>query len=339
MASAQPQTEYRPTVAASSEAPRLTFGIFPGLIGTEEGLVGQAPRLRDPARTDEALGRLQAPGRPFLVRGYVLYTGAGRAEYMTPEDLTHYVRGGRRGDCVLCFRPPDGDLDDWERFVRQAVRRYGPHLEALQVAEEPNNPNAAAGGDGGFPRVRQAVVAGVIAAKDEARRQGLNVRVGFNATPSFDPADNFWQGLATRISPAFLDALDYVGLDFFPDVFRPVAPADLRPAVEGVLTHFRNVNLAASGIPASVPVCVTENGWPTGPGRPDERQADVLETVVRAVHGLRAALNITHYEFFALRDPDSSTPAPNIQFGLLRDDYTPKPAFDRFRGLIAELGA
>jgi hypothetical protein len=323
--------------AGSGGVPGLTYGIYPGMTGNE--LVNTGPVPDDPDRTEEALGRLQDGGRPSFVRSYVIYRGAGQTSNQTPADPVRYARAGWCLDYVICYRPADGDLADWTAFVRDVVRRYRPHLDALQVTEEPNNPRAAAGGDGSSPNVRQAVIDGVIAAKDEARRQGYGLKVGFAATPSFHPADDFWPDLAARSNPAFAEALDYVGLDFYPDVFRPVPADQLRAAVEGVLTHFRRVNLAAGGIPAAVPVRVTENGWPTGPGRPPERQAEVLETVVRTVHDLRAALNVTHYEFFLLRDGDSTRPELGYQFGLLRHDYPPKPAFETYRRLIAELGA
>jgi hypothetical protein len=184
----------------------------------------------------------------------------------------------------------------------------------------------------------QALVEGVHAARDEARRLGLPVQVGFNACPAFDPGQIFWREVARIGGPRFARDVDYVGLDFFPDVFRLVAFEQLRPAVEGVLRQFRTVSLAAGGIPASVPIRITENGWPTGPDRPPERQAAVLETIVRTVHDLRGALNITHYEFFSLRDPGGEGGGLR-EFGLLLDDYTAKPAFETYRRLIAELGA
>lgn len=40
-----------------------------------------------------------------------------------------------------------------------------------------------------------------------------------------------------------------------------------------------------------------------------------------------------------LRDADSSNLNIFYHFGLLRDDYTPKPAFEVYCRLIAELGA
>ena len=82
---------------------------------------------------------------------------------------------------------------------------------------------------------------------------------------------------------------------------------------------------------------LSENGWPTSPGRPEETQARVLETVVRTVSDLGAELNVTHWELFALRDADSSGEGLFYHFGVLRDDYSAKPAFGVLRNLIAEL--
>jgi hypothetical protein len=320
-----------------SDPPPMVFGIYPGMTGEE--LVNTGPVSDDPARTEMALAFLQPSGKPFLVRSYVIYRGAGRSTNQTPIDPVRYAQGGRLLDFVVCYRSEDGDLDDWTRFVRAMVRQYGPHLGAFQVTEEPNNPHADTGGDGSSPNVRQALVEGVVAARDEVRKLGLRCQVGFAATPSFNPADDFWTDLASRSTPAFAESLEYVGLDFFPDVFRPVPADQLEAAVEMVPTHFRRVNLAAAGISDRVPVRITENGWPTGPNRPAERQAEVLETVVRTVHRLRGALGITHYESFLLRDGDSDRPEIGHQFGLLRHDYSPKPAFEAYRRLIEDLGA
>jgi hypothetical protein len=66
-------------------------------------------------------------------------------------------------------------------------------------------------------------------------------------------------------------------------------------------------------------------------------QAAVLDTVLRAVHDRRRELNVTHWELFALRDADSTRVNPFHQFGIVRDDYSPKPAFERLRRTCAEL--
>jgi len=318
---------------------KLVFGIFPGITGTENGIYRNAFEAYDPIKTDEALTQLQIPGLPFMVRSYAIYKGNGQVESVTPPDPFRYIHGERQLDYVLCYRSTNGDLNDWTTFIRQTIREHGAQIAALQITEEPNNPDTSTGGDGASPNVRQAIIDGVLAAKDEANKYGLKIAVGFNAAPSFNPADNFWSEIAARSNTAFLNSLDYVGLDFFPDLFRPVAADDLQKAVHGVLHHFRKVNLAAGAIPATVPIRITENGWATTTNRSEERQCAVLETVIRSVHEMRNMLNITHYELFALRDAKENVADELCQFGLLRMDYTPKPAFEMYRKLIKELGS
>jgi hypothetical protein len=63
----------------------------------------------------------------------------------------------------------------------------------------------------------------------------------------------------------------------------------------------RLADLASAGIPASVPIRVAANGWPTGTNplndthRSPSRQAEVIDAVVRTMHRLREELNIPHY--------------------------------------------
>lgn len=319
----------------------LIFGIYPGSSTGSEGAIPRAPD--DPDRIQEALDYLQVGETPLLVRGYLHYTGSLAPVQVglpqTPRAVEQYARSERKLDLVLCFRQPD--LEGWLAFIRQTIHRYRGLLSTLQITEEANVTTVAEV-DGCIPQVREALVQGVIAAKEEIQRAGLDTQVGFSAALSFDPTNDFWPGIAAMGGAPFLKALDYVGLDFFPDVFRPLAPdgsrGDVRSSVAGVLSHFRQVSLASAAIAAACPIHITEHGWPTGPNRSYERQADVLELVIRAIHEHREQLNITHYEHHTLRDADSSSPHLFAQFGLLRDDYCPKPAFERYRHLIAELG-
>ncbi|WP_436529716.1 hypothetical protein [Actinoplanes sp. HUAS TT8] len=349
----------------------LTFGIYPGGLGvTDDDNVTQGPP-EDPEKIKIALDALH----PLLVRGYVHYDDAtyrrltenaqppassgsprgpqtdgaasprppsesapARAARMVeaPPDPCQYATAGRRLDLVACFREPGHDLTGWLHFLREQLRTHGPRMASLQVTEEANH--AGPGGDGRSPAVREALVTGVIEAKREARRLGLDVRIGCNSTLDFTPEQEFWTDLGRRGGDEFREALDYVGLDFFPDVFSPLPPARLPAIVAGALTGFRTQSLAAAGIPDSVPLHITEHGWATGPERPYERQAEVLELVVGIIDEHSKILNICAYEHFALRDADSDNPNPVFQLGLLRSDYTPKPAFETYRRLIATLG-
>lgn len=315
----------------------MTFGIYPGgLLGNERGIVHPVSP-DEPDRINEALDELQGAAATLSVRAYRSFAATVTPYGPTPADPHAHLRRGRTLDLVLQFREPSGALDGWPEFVREAVRSGGPGLASVQICEEPNLDLPPV--DGSVPNVLEALVQGVIAAKEEALALGRRVAVGFNAVPSFDPADTFWSDLGALAGPRFRQSLDYVGLDFFPDVFRPVAPGRLGDAVTAVLTSYRSTSLPKAGIPATVPIRICENGWPTGPGREERRQAAVLDTVIRTTAALAAELNIDGYSLFALRDADSGAEDLFPHFGLLRDDYTPKAAFAAYRDLVAELGA
>jgi hypothetical protein len=108
---------------------------------------------------------------------------------------------------------------------------------------------------------------------------------------------------------------------------------ELAERTTDILTCYR-AQLSAAGIPGTVPIRVCESGWPTGPGRSEQDQAEALRSMVSTVASLHAELHITHWELFTLRDADSSRDDIFCQFGILRDDYTSKAAYDVLRDLI-----
>jgi hypothetical protein len=199
--------------------------------------------------------------------------------------------------------------------------------------------------DGAKPYVVEALVHGVIAAKEQACRLGIDLDVGFGSVPNGPVAvPTFWRDVASIGGSALRGAVDFVAHNFYVDVFEdPVPHSEIPDRVAGLLHDLRLVHLTAAGIPPTVPIRITENGWPTGTNpltsseRTYERQADVLEAVIRAVDRCRVDLNISHYMLFGLRDADSSEPDLFHQFGITRDDYTPKPAYATFKTLVAEL--
>jgi hypothetical protein len=67
-------------------------------------------------------------------------------------------------------------------------------------------------------------------------------------------------------------------------------------------------------------------------------QAAALSSAVLAVNAARTVYNVRGYRWFDLRDADSSSTSVESQYGLMKDDYTPKPAFSVYHGLIAALG-
>jgi hypothetical protein len=325
--------------------PPLVFGVYPGgEAGTDTGMAEGRPG--DPAAIEGAIARLQGGRAPFVLRVYERFSDAAHpSPYPTtsPPGYEQYLAEGRRLDAVLMFQSKDGDVPAFVDWVRAHVRRLAPQLFSVQVTEEASFTHGPDAIDGSYPRVREALVEGVQAARDELDALAFaRVPVGFSTTPTFGPEAEFWGAIRDLGGQPFLDALGYVALDFFPDVFRRAAPdgqpGDVRDSVHLVLRTLRETWMPAAGIAPSTPIHIGEHGWPTDSTRPAARQAEVLETVIRAVHEHRGTYNVARYTLFALRDANSSVNSFWQQFGVMRHDYTPKPAFEVYRRLVAELG-
>jgi hypothetical protein len=333
-------------------APLLVFGIYPGGGAGTVGPSGQTVP-EDGAKRVAALERLRASGRPFVVHLYAGYTGPGSlsASAQVGTDIAQYTAAGFQVELVLTYRPADRvpatDVPGFAAFARGAVQSFGanPGFVSLQVTNEANVRTAPNAADGFYPGVVDALVRGVTAAKAAASTAGFaQVAVGFNWAFSLAASETgFWRTLGKRGGGAFGRSLDWVGLDVYPGTWGPRVPGgDLavtaaKTVVDSLAALRRNMALA--GLPATLPLHISENGYPTGPARTDAMQVAVMKSTIATVDEYRAKYAVTDYRWFDLRDADSSSAGFEGRYGLLRDDYTPKPAFDVYRSLVATLGS
>lgn len=340
-----------PIKSSPSGAPPLVFGIYPGGAAGTVGPSG-AVAPEDPEKRLAALEQLRAPARPFVLHLYASYSGLGGAPaaQQVGQQIADYGAAGFLTELVLTYRPVDGgspaDVGGFVSFVRSTVRSLGPDggLVSLQVTNEANVTGAPNASDGYYAGAKDALIEGVIAAKDEARRGGFaQLRVGFNWAYATGPSEQaFWRYFAQRGGSAFVGSLDWVGLDAYPGTWGPPLGAGdpstaTRHFMDSVLTTLRSKYMPLAGIPRTVPLQVCESGYPTGPGRTEAMQVAVMTASIDAVDQVRAAENVTGYRWFDLRDADSSSPSLEQQYGLMRDDYSPKMGFSAYRQLVASL--
>ena len=206
------------------------FGVYPGGVAGNDagGLASGVPD--DPASVHAVLDDLQGPdAKPLLVRCYAPFmddAGPGRTDIAAPTRGELYAVNGRLLDLVLQYQSRSGDIEGYAEFVRNAIQRYGAITRTVQITEEPNvTGNATLDGD--YPDVLRAIVAGVQAANGEASRRGFgHLRIGTNTTPLFGPSAGFYMELVKLGGAALVDGLHYIGLDMFPDVFRPLGDAN-----------------------------------------------------------------------------------------------------------------
>jgi hypothetical protein len=104
------------------------------------------------------------------------------------------------------------------------------------------------------------------------------------------------------------------------------------------LTLVRECYMPRAELGRRVGVWITENGYATNLGHTESRQAAELEDTVDLVHRYSGTLGVTDYRYFNLRDnrPNGTDLFDNV--GLLRSDYSPKPAFGVLKELIRRVG-
>jgi hypothetical protein len=328
--------------------PRLRFGITPA---GEAGAIG-APVPVTPgtkAQTLAALRGLRPPNAPFVLRLNRFFWSLrsdGFHEFL--RRARGYTHRGYLVELQLRYHPDErqeGRIDRWLRFVRNVTRVFGrnPRVVGLQIANEVNfYPIAPDASDSSFEGAQEALVRGVVAAQRVKRNRGYaQLGIGFNWAYRADPnrEANFWGYLRDHGGRAFRRAVDWVGLDAYPGtVFPPVEPpGGERNGIVAAMSQLRQCFMPIAGLGPEVPVHVEENGWPTGPGRSEARQEAALREMVGAVSEFRGTYNVTEYRWFDLRDHNSASQNFQQHYGLLRDDYTPKPAYGVYRNLVRRL--
>jgi hypothetical protein len=340
--------------ARTAQVPRrqapLRFGIYPGGgVGTVDAPA--LPVAEDRARRTALLGELRG-GRDLVVHEYTALDGTDRLDgdlQWVEQELDTAQQAGLGFELVLRHRPaaadPDAAVAAYVRDVRQVVARIGRHpaLTGLQVTNEANITQAPDAGDGASPGVRQALVRGVLAADEELRRLGRrDVAVGFNVAHGA-PGDlrAFFADLRRLGGRPWARAVDWVGVDIYPATWsapRAPQPDAVKAVVGGALLDLRRRHLPAAGLGRRVRLHVTENGFPTGPGRTDADQVAVMAASVAAVLEVRDRAGVSDFRWFDLRDADSASPHLEHQYGIVRSDFTRKPAFAVLQELVARYG-
>jgi hypothetical protein len=306
----------------------------------------------DPVKRLAALEQLRPANAPFVLHIYAGYTGPDgwSAAAQVGDDIARYTAAGFKVELVLTYRPADGgssaDVPGFADFVRQALAAFGSNQDfvSVQVTNEANESGAPNASDGYYADAKDALIAGVLTARAAIRAQGFSqVKVGFNwAYDGSAGQRSFWSYLASRGGPAFVGALDWVGLDIYPGTWGPAISGPLSTgtaaALDSALTKLRRDYLPLAGIPFKVPLHISESGYPTGPGRTAAMQVQALTAAVDAVEVGRDRFNISDYRWFDLRDADSASSSFQSQYGLMTDSYAPKPAFFAYRALVARFG-
>jgi hypothetical protein len=337
-----------PPPLAASPRP-IRFGITPLAAGSA-GATQAQPKPEDPQAAMRELRGLRPPRKQLVLRLNRMLMSDGEAGIQHFVVLVDgYARAGFDSELQVRYHPgpgQEGDMAAWSDYVRRAAEVLGkrPSLKALTITNEVNFPISPNTSDGSYAGALQAIVTGVVAARQELDRIGRpDVELGFSFAwrwlPNSDAA--FWQQLGALATPEFRSALDYVGLQIYPGLVYPPASS---PAAAGddtveALTLLRHCYMPQAGLGPEVDLWITENGYATNLARTEPHQDLALRSTLDAVYRYSGTLRVTDYRWFNLRDNDSAGTDLFSAVGLLRDDYSEKPAYSTYRSYIERIGA
>jgi hypothetical protein len=327
-------------------SPTLRFGIDPEPAGSA-GSGQNRVRPVNEAKTLRSLKSLRPRGKQLVLRVNRLFEADGEAGIRRfARIIRRYTGLGFDTELQVRYHPTArqaGDIAAWQRYVRHVVDAFGPnrHVVAMTITNEINVPFSPNTSDGHYPRAEEALVRGIIAAHREARRRGFaQLRFGFTFAYRFVPAIDaaVFTGLK-RGGAAFRNALGFVGVDYYPEVY-PGRSAGLGAATRQMMGAIRRCFMPLGGLGPGIPIWITESGYDSTPGLVSmaQQRAAVIR-IVGAIHGAAKTFGVTDYRWFNLRDNVSTTAVFAETSGLETDRYRRKPSFTAYRSLIARYGA
>ena len=212
---------------------------------------------------------------------------------------------------------PVKNMDYWRNYVRAVVGRYGAKIKSWEVWNEPNSTSFNIKGT---PRdyadmVREAYVT--------AKQVDPECRIGIGV------ADADISYLDQVIAQGAADHFDFVAVHPYSILGRVMQGREM--TYLGLVANLRKM-LASRHQRADLPLWITEIGvQSTNDAGKEQRQAD---GVVKA-YAMGLAQGFERIFWFEARGPSYG---PDGDHGLLRQDYTPRPAYTAYQGMARLLG-
>jgi len=214
------------------------------------------------------------------------------------------------------WNDPPANPADYGAFARFITARYGSELAAVEAWNE--------------PEINDNLVSSNLAATYTAM-----VKAFYAGAKEGDPGVDVLAGSLAYADVPFLKALYADGIEGFYDGISVHPYADGANPANTAVTHsflggIEQLHAAQQQAGDGTPVWVTEFGWPTGTSagaNSEQQQAEYIEQAFGILAGLPYVAGATVYQ---LRDMGSEPSNPEDNFGLLRQDFTPRPAYAAF---------
>jgi hypothetical protein len=237
---------------------------------------------------------------------------------------------------VDSLHAPPEDPRDYAAFVAAAVHRYSPAgVHTWEIWNEPNTatfwapaPDATA-----YTALLRAAAATIRAADPDA----TILSGGLAPAPDDDGRSRIAIGTFIELmyDNGAADSFDALAIHPYSIPARPLANEEWNPFVH--LPDYHEQMVARSD--GAKQIWLTEFGAPTGLAASavhEDVQGEWADEAYRAAAGWPWAGPLL---WFSMRDLGSDAFDATLSWGLLRQDFSPKPGYQAFRQLMAEVAA
>lgn len=255
-------------------------------------------------QVEPARGRWDWGGTDSLVNAYAQH---GFQQLGLLVYSVAWANGGSGNATV--FGPPT-DLDAWQEYVTQTVRRYKGQIHAWEIWNEPDVAMFWNNQDGGDPAGYLPLLQRAYAAIKAADPTAIVMN---GAATGTERGATFVQRLLDLGGGQYLDAVAFHG-------YVPTGSID-DPFFRTVVWPLVNAAVQRAG----KPLWITEVGWGSGYGGGSDAGTEAAQANLLARHlpMLFDLSNLSRVIVFQFKDPNDT---PRF-FGLTRADGTPKPAY------------
>ena len=211
---------------------------------------------------------------------------------------------------------------DYGAFARFITARYGSELAAVEAWNEPE-------------------INGDLIASNLPATYTQMVKAFYTGAKEGDPGVDVLAGSLAYADVPFLKALYADGIKGFYDGIAVHPYADGANPANTSVTHsflggIQTLHAVQLQVGDNTPIWVTEFGWPTGTAagaNSEQQQAEYVEEAFGILDGLPYVKGATIYQ---LRDMGSDPSNPEDNFGLLRENFTPRPAYAAFAAAMQD---
>ncbi len=274
----------------------------------EYGVIGAVPSLASDSQKQAAIDKIAESGYGWMRHEF---------HYENPVSFEHYDAAQAKAKTkgiktlgLLVYPGNDKSHDDWKNYVRSVVSHFGSEIPAWEIMNEADN--YLSGAD---------YVVYLNEARDIIRSINSGATIVLSGITSRPETPNFWNGVAAA---GGWGSFDVIGLH----VYHSGNPERVNFGGGDLLAEYDRALASIKKNGGGKKIWITETGYKASQVGNEDQANWLARTLIMS----RSVPTIEKIFIYRLYDDSKDT------YGLLGADLSPRPAYERVKAVISNLG-